>query len=115
MKLALSVGSPTDMLDYLQQHPQKKALYFLDIELQHKINGLDLATKIRTHDVGGKIVVVSSYLQHLHLIFTHRIEVLDFIVKGDDSVARKVKECIEIAHRIRCPKRVWVDKRYYIN
>ena len=98
MKIVLSTGDPEHMLSYLDLHPQKKALYFLDIDLQHQIHGIALAQKIRDYDLGGWIIFVTTHAELTFLTFRHRIEAMDYIIKDNrDAVVEQVQECIDIA------------------
>ena len=99
MKIVLSTDNPTDVLSYLDTHPQKKALYFLDIDLRHQIDGIALAQKIRDADISGWIIFVTTHAELSYLTFHHRIEAMDYIIKDDrDTVVRRVGECIDIAY-----------------
>ena len=99
MKIVLSTGNPDDVLSYLKANPQKKAIYFLDIDLRHQINGIALAQKIRESDISGWIIFVTTYAELSYLTFRHRIEAMDYIIKDDrDAVVSRVKECVDIAY-----------------
>ena len=100
MKLALSTGSPTKLLDYLEQHPGIPGVYILDIDLQHEIDGIVLASKIRAHDAYGAIVFVTTHAELSYLTFQHKVEAMDYIVKDDtQNQSKRVQECIELAYQ----------------
>jgi len=100
MQIALSTDSPSVFLDYIKAHPQKNSLYFLDIDLQHEINGIALAQEIRAADLTGWIVFVTTHAELSFLTFQYRIEAMDYIIKDNkDAVVKRVQECIDIAHR----------------
>jgi two-component system response regulator AgrA len=99
-KLALATGNPTELLSYLKQYPCKQGLYILDIDLQHKINGILLAAKIREIDVYGTIIFVTTHADLSHLTFRYKVEVMDYITKGDAKhVTKRVRECIDIVSK----------------
>ena len=99
MKIVLSADNPDDVLSYLDTHSQQKALYFLDIDLRHQINGIALAQKIRESDISGWIIFVTTHAELSYLTFRHRIEAMDYIIKDDiDAVVSRVKECIDTAY-----------------
>jgi len=96
IKLALSTHSPTDILDYLEQHPTKAGMYILDVDLQHELNGIALAEKIRRIDPRGKIVFVTTHGELAYLTFRHRVEALDYIIKDQqEQIPKKLQEAIE--------------------
>jgi len=100
MELALSTGNPAGVLDYLQTHPDKRSLYFLDIDLQHdKIDGMGLAVIIKDTDPYAKIVFITTHSEQAHLTFEHKIGAIDFIVKGlPEAIERRTVECLTLAY-----------------
>ena len=98
MKLALSTGNPTVLLEYLEEHPPSNALYILDVNLRHSMNGIALASEIRKRDVLGFILFVTTHAELAHLTFRYRIEALDYIIKDKDNIPKSVKECLSLAY-----------------
>jgi len=97
-ELTLSTSNPTELLNYLETHPCQNALYILDVDLQHEINGIVLATKIRKHDTFGKIIFVTSYAELSHLTFRYKVEAMDYILKDNkEEIIERIKECMDIA------------------
>jgi len=98
-ELVLSTGNPVELLKYLEAQPHQNALYILDVDLQHEINGIVLASEIRKHDVSGKIIFVTTHAELSYLTFRYRVEAMDYIIKDNQKdIAKRVKECLEIAH-----------------
>jgi len=100
IELILSSGDPTKVLDYLNAHPDKRGLYFLDIDLQHKeIDGMKLAIAIRKTDPFAKIVFITTRSEDAHLTYLHKLGAMDFIVKArpKDTETRTI-ECILAAY-----------------
>jgi len=102
MKLALSASDPTQILVYTKAHPDNRALYFLDIDLQHdKINGIDLGAEIRKIDPFAKIVFVTTHTELAHLAFKRKISALDYIVKENpENIRTRIHECIKEAYEL---------------
>ena len=96
MKLILSSGNPMDVVTYLEAHPNKRGLHFLDINLQHnELDGITLAIKIREADPLAKIVFITTHSELAHLTFQHKLGAMDYIVKGDPKeVEMQIIECI---------------------
>ena len=100
-KLSLSTGDPMAVLAHIKAHPNETYFYILDVDLQHKLNGIALAQKIREQDLYGWIIFVTSHADMSALTFRYRVEALDYIVKDDpQNIAAKVQECIDIAYRL---------------
>ena len=57
------------------------ALFFLDIDLNNKMNGIELAALIRATGKKACIVFLTTHSEMTQLIFQYKVEALDFIVK----------------------------------
>jgi len=101
MDIALSVGDPVELLRFLENTQVEGGLYFIDIELQSEINGLDLATKIRKMQASATIVFVTTYSDLAHLTFRHKIEAMDYIIKDlpSDKFEHRLIECMKLAYQ----------------
>jgi DNA-binding LytR/AlgR family response regulator len=53
MAIKVSTGDPEEILDYLEQHPDSRGIYFLDVDLKCEMNGIEL----------GAIVVADIQIQ----------------------------------------------------
>ena len=104
MRVALAVGDANTLLQYLEKHPNDPAmndfgLYFLDVDLQSDVSGIQLASKIKEREPFAFIVFITSYAELSHLTFRYKIEALDYISKDfADEMMRRVKECIDMAY-----------------
>jgi len=101
MELALSVGGPTDVLDYLDAHPNNNGLYFLDVDLGHELNGIELGAKIRELDVFATIVFITTHEELAYLTFQYKVEAMEYIVKDNtpEYIRSKVAECMQVAYQ----------------
>lgn len=98
--LVLSADKPSDLLDHVEAQKIQSGLYFLDVDLQSEINGIELAAKIRKMDVSATIVFITSQAKLAHLVFRYKVEAMDYIVKGSppEEIEKRVAECIEVAY-----------------
>ena len=100
MELILSTGNPLDILDYLEQHPDRRGLYFLDVDLRHEIDGITLGTKIRQIDPFAKIVFVTTHEELAYLTFRQKVKAMDYIVKNrPDEIQTRMIECCLAAQK----------------
>ena len=98
-EIAISTDSPIDFLSCFEERPKKSNLYILDVNLNHEIDGIEVAKKIRERDFFGYIVFVTTYIEMSYLIFHNRIEALDYIIKVKaQDVIKRVHECIKLAY-----------------
>jgi len=100
MDLALSAGRPTDVLDYLKAHPLKSGLYFLDVDLQSEMNGIELGAKIRELDTSATIVFITTHTDKVPLVFRYKVEAMDYILKDQpQKIEARTRECIHLAYQ----------------
>jgi len=97
MEVVCAETSPGPILKYLEEHPGNAGLYFLDIHLCCDINGIGLASAIRKHDPRGFVVFITSDAKSHLLTFKHKVEAMDYIVKGDLEMRERIAECINSA------------------
>lgn len=94
MKLVFAAKNPMELIAYLK-NKEGPSLYFLDIELKNKMNGLDLATEIRKLDPRGFIVFITIHDELAPLTFQYKVEAMDYISKDKTTdIAERVKECL---------------------
>ena len=82
MRIALETENPCSLLEHLQEN-QSKNLYFLDIQLNHALNGIELAKEIRKYDQEGLIIFITSHGEMAYLTFEYKVKAFDYIVKDD--------------------------------
>ncbi|WP_086350863.1 LytR/AlgR family response regulator transcription factor [Candidatus Enterococcus clewellii] len=95
MKLTVTTDNPLDILQYLDKNAFNTGIYFLDIDLNHSLSGLELAMEIRKRDSLGKIIFVTTHDEFAPLTYRYKIEALDFIEKTNiEDTAFRLKECL---------------------
>lgn len=95
--VTLETHDPNEVINFIKG---KKCtnLYFLDINLNADINGINLATEIREHDPRGFIVFVTTHIEMSYLAFLYKVEAMDFIIKDNiGEMAQRVRDCIDKA------------------
>lgn len=98
LEIAISTDNAKSVLKHLDKAKCKTNIYFLDIELEDSINGLELAKKIREYDSRGYIVFISSHTEMPILTFEYKVQALDFIFKSDINLKDKIGECLKVAY-----------------
>lgn len=89
-------GSPKEVLDRISAYPTNR-LYFLDIELNATMNGIDLGARIKKIDPQGCIVYITSHPGMMALNFMYKVGAMDFIVKSE-LTSERIESCIETAY-----------------
>ena len=95
MQMALVSENPHEILEMVKQ-TGNAGIYFLDIDLQTDLNGLELAKKIRKYDPRGFIIFITTHSEMSYMTFTYKLEAMDFILKDASSseIRSRVRECI---------------------
>jgi len=101
MKVALSADNPGAVLEYIEANPGQSGLYFLDVDLQCEINGIELAVKIREKDVSATIVFITAHSDMMRYTFSRRVEAMEYILKinSPDEIEQKIVECMQVAYK----------------
>ena len=97
MKIVFSSPSPDALLDYLTEHSTENSFFLLDVDLQHNLSGIVLASKIRELAPFSKIVFLTSHDKLAYLTFRYHVEALDYISKSTDDIKERVVACLERA------------------
>ncbi|MDA9461762.1 Response regulator receiver [Enterococcus mundtii 3F] len=98
MRISLATANPQEILAYVEKH-QPSGLYFIDIDLNTTINGLQMASKIREKDKDSFIVFVTTHVELMQYTFKHKLEALDFINKGEfKEMRQQIVENIDYVH-----------------
>jgi len=94
MELICSTADPHEILAF--NDLKESGLYFLDVDLNCEMDGIELATKIRKIDLNAKIVFVTTHGELATTIFKHKIEALDYIVKDvtTEEFKSKIIDCM---------------------
>lgn len=96
VEVVLRASRPDEVLSYLEY--QKADCYFLDIELNHQMDGMALAAEIRKKDPLASIIFITTHADRLKLTFTYKLAALDYIVKDTpDRTASDVKRALQAA------------------
>jgi len=101
MKLVLSSGNPYQIISYTEDNSSGDKLFFIDVNLSHDINGIELATKIRALDTDAMIVFVTTHGELAYLTFRYRIGAFDYIIKDKfNGVENSVLNILDAANSL---------------
>ncbi|MDR0920815.1 MAG: LytTR family DNA-binding domain-containing protein [Lactobacillales bacterium] len=99
MTIQLTSPSPEEILHEVQAQKQTNGLYLLDVDLQAKMNGIELAAKIRETDTLGTIVFITTHDEMAYLTFSYKVEAMEYILKEDSKNMRQaIADCLKIAN-----------------
>lgn len=75
---------PHKIIQYIKETKPRKGIYFIDVDLQSDMNGLELAREIRAKDIEGRIIFITSDQTAAKESFRFNVEALGFIEKTAD-------------------------------
>ena len=100
MEIVCSTQDPYELLEYLKQN-KKTGLYFLDIDFNCDINGIELGKEIRKYAPRGFIVFTTNYSEMAMLTFKYQVEAMDFIIKENNvNFNNKIINCLHHAYKL---------------
>lgn len=95
IEIALATENPKEIINYLKEKTVDIGLYFLDVDLNTDINGIQLASEIRKYDTIGAIVFVTAKSECAPLTFEYKVEAMDYIIKDNlNEVHKRIQQCI---------------------
>ncbi len=98
IEVVLCTRTPDEVFTYLAS--EEADCYFLDIELNHPVTGMEMAMEIRRMDPLATIIFITSHADQLKLTFTYKLAALDFIVKETpEQIASQVREALQAAFK----------------
>lgn len=96
--LKMAKGLVTDNPDFMIEEIKKEkniGIFFLDIDLNHKLNGMDLARKIREIQPRCHIIFVTTHSEMSYMTFTYKVEAMDFIIKDNlKEIKNRIHQCL---------------------
>ena len=92
--LYCATSTPQELLS-ARKRSNVIGLYFLDIDLQPQLNGIELAQEIRKYDPRGYVVFITTHSEMAVLTFRYKVEAMDFIVKDEPkTLGEQICACI---------------------
>jgi two-component system response regulator AgrA len=85
-EISLCTGKVEELLSFLDEQRELKAIYFLDVDLKNEINGIMLAEHIRKKDSSGYIIFITTHSEMSHLTFKYKVEAMDYIIMLSDRL-----------------------------
>lgn len=94
LEIACKATSPHALLNILRKRQTLNGIYFLDINFESDINGLQLAVEIRKLDPDAIFVFVTTKEEMVMETFRLKLEALDYIIKNHDNWIAEVHSCL---------------------
>ena len=104
MEIEVVTNDPDEILSVVQEIDEV-GIYFLDIDLQTDMDGLELAKEIRKYDPRGFIIFVTTHSEMSFMTFVYKLEAMDFILKDeedDELIGKRIHQCLLDANERYC-------------
>ena len=94
MECVCATEDPQVILDCVNKEEQE-GIFFLDIDLQTEMNGIQLADEIRKIQPRCYIVFITSHSEMSYMTFSYKVEAMDFIIKDNvREVKNRLHQCL---------------------
>lgn len=113
-QIARSTDDPHVILDAIRDETQA-GIFFLDIDLNADINGIELADEIRKLQPRCYIIFVTTHSEMSYMTFTYKVEAMDFIIKDNiREIKNRVHQCLINCHHLSDQQPEDVTKNYMV-
>lgn len=90
MKIICSTEDPELFLEAVGGQ-KERGIYFLDVDLSHKLTGFDVAKLVRKKDARGFVIFITTHGELALETFRYQIEAMDYILKDEpDKIAERI-------------------------
>lgn len=94
MECACATEDPQVILNCVKEQSEE-GIFFLDIDLQREMNGIELADELRKIQPRCYIVFITSHSEMSYMTFSYKVEAMDFIIKDNVSeVKNRLHQCL---------------------
>lgn len=98
MRVDLVTPNPDEVVRFVQA--DQAYCLITDIDLKHKLSGIDVAEIVRNNSRFSEIIFVTAFGQYLPLTISRHVESLDFIFKSDADgpMPQRLRETVDEAY-----------------
>jgi two-component system, LytTR family, response regulator AgrA len=99
-KIVKSTNNPFEVIEYSKSHIDDANVYFFDVDLKDKINGIEAAAEIRKVDINCYFIFITGHSEYSMMTFEYKLKALDYIDKADfENLNNRINECLETVTR----------------
>jgi two-component system, LytTR family, response regulator AgrA len=94
--ITMSTDDPMDAIQYAKNHSGEVNVYFLDVDLNSRINGIEAARLIRDVDINGYFIFITGHSEYSMMTFQYKLKALDYLDKSDfPKLSNKINQCMK--------------------
>lgn len=95
MQCITATGEPEEILEIVREQ-KEQGLFFLDVDLNCEMNGIELANQIRKYQPRCFVVFITSHSEMSYMTYLYKVEAMDFIIKDNYSeIKKRICQCME--------------------
>lgn len=91
-KIIIAENNPDRVIEYAKKD-NSPSVYFLDVELNASLNGIEVARYIRERNDAAYIVFITAYEEFAFLTYKYKLHAMDYIVKPIKH--EDIKNCLQ--------------------
>lgn len=100
MKLGVVTEQPDELIEQVKKE-KTNGIFFLDVDLQNQINGLELAKLIREYQPRCYIIFVTTHSEMSYMTFMYKVEAMDYIIKDNfQDLKNRIYQCLVHAQEL---------------
>ena len=112
--IACTAADPYAILDAIKDEMQA-GIFFLDIDLNSDMNGIELASEIRKKQPRCYIIFITTHAEMSYMTFSYKVEAMDFIIKDNvGEIKTRVHQCLINCHHLSDQLPEDVSKNYLV-
>lgn len=98
-KIVKVTHNPMEVVEFAKAHTEDTNVYFLDVDLNSDINGIEAARLIREVDINCYFIFITGHIELSMMTFQYKLKALDYLNKGDfPRLKVKIDECIKVVY-----------------
>lgn len=95
-QINISTNSPEKVIEFIEKNVNVN-IYFIDMDLNSNITGIDIGKSIRKKDSKSYIIFITGHYELCIRTFEYNLRAFDYIVKGDNArIKDKLSECLSL-------------------
>lgn len=103
-----------ELINIIESKTTDRKIYILDIDLQTKATGINIALKVRNEDWDSEIIFLTNHDKYFDKVYKNVLKVFKFIEKFD-HMEERIAKCIKQIITKKCDNKKFVFKNARID
>lgn len=100
-KVVLSTSDPKEVISFVKEKKQRELLAYLDIDLKTTVDGIEVASQIKSSNSSSQIVFVTADADALRYTIQRHVAPLDYITKDakPEEIQHRIFETVDLGYQ----------------